>query len=74
MTTEPREAPTIPGRAKQAGPDEISALIEPYRRELLLHCYRLTGSLFDAEDVVQETMLRAWQRFDAFKGASSLRT
>ena len=74
MTTEPREAPTVPGQAKRFGPDDISALIEPYRRELLLHCYRLTGSLLDAEDVVQETMLRAWQRFDTFRGASSLRT
>jgi RNA polymerase sigma-70 factor, ECF subfamily len=74
VTTEPRKAPTVSGRAKRVGPDDISALIEPYRRELLLHCYRLTGSLHDAEDVVQETMLRAWQRFDTFKGASSLRT
>jgi len=53
---------------------DISALIEPYRQELLLHCYRLLGSLHDAEDMVQETMLRAWQRFETFKGAASLRT
>src|SRR5258708_6440920 len=53
---------------------DISALIEPYRRELHLHCYRLLGSLHDAEDLVQETMLRAWQRFDTFRGAASLRT
>ncbi len=53
--------------------DGIS-LIEPYRRELLLHCYRLLGSLHDAEDLVQETMLRAWRHFDSFKGSSSLRT
>jgi RNA polymerase sigma-70 factor, ECF subfamily len=74
VTTEPREASTVSDWAKRVGPDHISTLIEPYRRELLLHCYRLTGSLHDAEDAVQETMLRAWQHFDTFKGTSSLRT
>jgi RNA polymerase sigma-70 factor (ECF subfamily) len=53
---------------------DISALIEPYRWELHLHCYRLLGSLHDAEDMVQETMLRAWRHFDTFKGSASLRT
>jgi RNA polymerase sigma-70 factor (ECF subfamily) len=52
----------------------FSSLIEPYRRELHLHCYRLLGSLQDTEDLVQETMLRAWQHFDTFKGHASLRT
>jgi len=56
------------------GPSDVSSLIEPYRRELLLHSYRLLGSLHDAEDAVQETMLRAWRRFDTFKGSASLRT
>jgi RNA polymerase sigma-70 factor, ECF subfamily len=55
---------------------DIGSLIEPYRRELHLHCYRLLGSLYDAEDVVQETMLRAWRHFDTFtsRGPGSLRT
>jgi RNA polymerase sigma-70 factor (ECF subfamily) len=56
-------------------PSDISSLIEPHRRELLLHCYRLLGSLHDAEDTVQETMLRAWRHFDTFtdRGPGSLR-
>lgn len=53
---------------------DVSSVIEPYRRELSLHCYRMMGSLQDAEDVVQETMLRAWRHFDTFHGAASLRT
>ena len=49
-------------------------LIEPYRRELLVHCYRILGSFEDAEDMLQETFLRAWKRLDSFEGRSSLRT
>lgn len=56
------------------GHSDIGLLIEPYRGELLLHCYRLLGSLHDAEDMVQESMMRAWRYFDTFKGRSSLRT
>jgi RNA polymerase sigma-70 factor, ECF subfamily len=53
---------------------EFSTHAEPYRRELLAHCYRMTGSLHDAEDLVQETFLRAWKAYDRFEGKSSLRT
>jgi RNA polymerase sigma factor (sigma-70 family) len=49
-------------------------LVEPYRRELLVHCYRMLGSLQDAEDVLQETMLAAWRGLDSFEGRSSVRT
>ena len=45
-----------------------------YRRELLAHCYRMTGSPTEAEDLVQETYLRAWRAFHSFEGRSSVRT
>ncbi len=52
---------------------EFSRLAEQYRRELQVHCYRMLGSFTDAEDHVQETMLRAWRSQDGFEGRSSLR-
>jgi RNA polymerase sigma-70 factor (TIGR02960 family) len=54
--------------------DDFGDRIEPYRAELRLHCYRMLGSLTEAEDVLQETMLAAWRGRDGFEGRSSLRT
>lgn len=60
-----------PGGSDQ---DAFLADAQRYRRELLAHCYRMTGSLHDAEDLVQETYLRAWKSFGNFQGKSSIRT
>jgi RNA polymerase sigma-70 factor (TIGR02960 family) len=58
----------------RAGDDEaFRRLTEPYRRELQLHCYRILGSMQDAEDLVQETLLAAWRGLDAFEGRASVR-
>jgi RNA polymerase sigma-70 factor (TIGR02960 family) len=59
----------------QAGDGEaFRQLVEPYRRELQLHCYRILGSAQDAEDALQETMLAAWQGLPGFEQRSSIRT
>jgi RNA polymerase sigma-70 factor (ECF subfamily) len=59
--------------AQSGDPAEFGRLLEPYRRELLAYCYRFLGSPLDAEDLVQETMLRAWRRRDTFNQPVSFR-
>jgi len=54
--------------------DVFTSLVEPFRRELTVHCYRMSGSVQDAEDLVQETYLRAWRGFHDFENRSSVRT
>jgi RNA polymerase sigma-70 factor (ECF subfamily) len=55
------------------GFDDFQLLTDSYHRELLVHCYRMLGSVDDAEDALQETFLRAWRRLDSLKEQASLR-
>src|SRR5437868_12293971 len=61
-------------RAKAGDERAFAALVEPFRRELQLHCYRLLGSVQDAEDLVQETLIAAWRGLDGFEERASLRS
>jgi RNA polymerase sigma-70 factor, ECF subfamily len=61
------------GQRPQAGRDAFASLAEPYRRQIKAYCYRMVGSLSEAEDLTQETFLKAWRAFDGFEGRGSLK-
>jgi RNA polymerase sigma-70 factor, ECF subfamily len=73
MTEQPGAEADVLARAQAGDGDAFAALAEPFRRELHVHCYRILGSVADAEDVLQETMVAAWRGIDRFEGRSSLR-
>jgi RNA polymerase sigma factor (sigma-70 family) len=60
-------------RARAGDDHAFRELTDPHRRELQLHCYRILGSIQDAEDLVQETLLAAWRSLEAFEGRASVR-
>jgi RNA polymerase sigma-70 factor (TIGR02960 family) len=64
------EGTTALERARAGDGDAFQALLEPHRRELLVHCYRILGSLQDAEDVLQEVLMSAWGALERFDGRS----
>src|ERR1700760_3607007 len=66
--------PDLIARARAGDGEAFRELTEPHRRELQVHCYRMLGSLQDAEDALQDTMLTAWQGLGGFEGRASLRT
>jgi len=61
-------------RARVGDQEAFRQLVEPYRRHLQLHCYRILGSVHDAEDALQETLLSAWQGLGGFEERASIRT
>src|SRR5436305_13556530 len=60
-------------RARGGDEDAFRKLTEPYRRELQLHIYRIVGSVQDAEDLLQETLLAAWRSLEQFEGRATVR-
>lgn len=60
--------------ARSGDEHQFGELTEPYRRELQVHCYRILGSLHESEDMVQETMLKAWRRLNTYEGRASFRS
>ncbi len=78
MSTVPAQpAPPVPDlltAAREGDQTAFGRLVEPHRRELHAHCYRMLGSLHDSEDALQDALLRAWRGLPGFDGRSSLRS
>jgi len=70
----PENEDRLLGAARDGDENAFASLVEPYRPELHAHCYRMLGSVQDAEDTLQEVLLRAWKALDRFEGRSSLRS
>jgi RNA polymerase sigma-70 factor (ECF subfamily) len=73
MTRMPGVKVSPPKKASDDANQAFDRLAGPYRREMKLHCYRMMGSLQEAEDLVQETYLRAWRHFESFEKGTSIR-
>ena len=74
MGTAPMTQPDLLAAARRGDETAFERLVEPHRRELHAHCYRMLASVHDAEDALQEALLGAWRGVGRFEGRSSLRT
>jgi RNA polymerase sigma-70 factor (ECF subfamily) len=74
MTTAIRDETALAAAARAGDERAFGELVDPYRRALEVHCYRMLGSLHDAEDAVQETLLKAWRSLARFERRASLQT
>jgi RNA polymerase sigma-70 factor (ECF subfamily) len=74
MTPMPTDEPVVDAAAPAVSASPVAADLEPFRRQLTGYCYRMLGSGSEAEDAVQETMIKAWRNLDRFEGRASLRS
>jgi RNA polymerase sigma-70 factor (ECF subfamily) len=72
-TVDAESEPSLIAAARVGDPEAFESLVEPHRREIHLHCYRMTGSLADADDLLQESLLKAWRKMGTFEGRAPFR-